>query len=101
MLFEQLSKIKRNAVMTVIVLVTIGILLLAIPVENTTVFETVAGFALLILCCVRIFEFIGGKGYLIDYIRLGIALLAGVVGLLILLSHEFFITLLSLIGRDG
>ena len=81
MLFKELDKLKRNAVMTSIILIFIGLVLLILPEEYISFLGQAVGFVLLVVFADAILNFIGSKKALIHYIHLAFGLLAGVCGI--------------------
>ena len=92
MLFEELEKIKRSAIMAAIVLAAAGFVLLVVPVEYIGHLGAACGFALLVVTGVQVLEFIGGRKSLMGYIRLAAAIAAGLLGLALLVFDDLFAT---------
>ena len=61
MLFNELDKLKRNAIMLTILLIFVGFILLILPEEYIPYVGGIIGFALLVLSVFIIFSFISSK----------------------------------------
>ena len=81
MLFEELDKIKRDAVMMTIVLMFIGLLLLLIPEVYILFLEGTLGFTLLVAAALSVLRFLSGSKVLMHYIELVFGLGAGLLTL--------------------
>lgn len=81
MLFEALDRIKRNAVMTTIVLMFAGLLLLLMPESYIPFLGGAIAFLLAVCAVVSIFDYIASDKALINCIRLTVGLIAGIVGI--------------------
>ena len=95
MLFEELDKIKRDAVMMTIVLMFIGMLLLLIPEVYILFLEGTLGFVLLVAAALAALRFISGTKVLMHYIELVMGLAMGVLGIMIMLYEGLFLWILS------
>ena len=95
MLFKGLDKLKRDAIMAAIILMIIGILFLIVPQTYLDIAGNVIGFALLVICAIAIFDFVGSTKALIHYIKLALGLLIGLFGITFFIFEELFITILS------
>ena len=85
MLFEGLSKLKRQSIMTAIVLLVIGIVLIICPETYIGTLIDVLGILILITACIMILDYIGSNKSLMDYILLSCALAMGIAGGLVLI----------------
>ena len=81
MIFESLNSLRRNAVMTSIVLLAFGIVLLIVPETYLPNLVMAAGSAIVIMALEMIFEFLSSNKALIHYIYLTGALALGIVGM--------------------
>lgn len=95
MLFKELDKLKRDAIMAAIILMIIGILFIIIPSDYVTFAGGAIGFALLVVCAASVFDFAGSTKALIHYIKLAVGLLAGLIGIELFIFEELFIMTLS------
>ena len=91
MLFNKLDKLKRSALMTTIILMSIGFFLLIMPAEYVPYLGSALGFLLLVLFALAVFIFTGSKKALIHYIMLSLGLLAGLLGTALFLFDELFL----------
>ena len=97
MLFNELDKIKRSAIMTTIVLMFIGNILLIIPESYIPVIGGILGFGLLVTACVMLFHFISSRKALIHYIELTVGLFTGLLGVMIFVFEGLILQMLSLL----
>ena len=97
MLFDELDKLKRVAIMTSIILMFIGVLLLILPITIFEVFNSLIGFALLVVLVFSILSFISSKKVLISYIKLVGGLVCGTLGFVFLIFDTFLISILYLL----
>ncbi|MBP0973797.1 MAG: DUF308 domain-containing protein [Oscillospiraceae bacterium] len=95
MLFEELDKIKRDAVMMTIVLMFIGLLLLLIPEVYILFLEGTLGFTLLVAAALSVLRFLSGSKVLMHYIELVFGLGAGLLGIMIMLYEGLFLWIVS------
>ena len=97
MLFKELDKLKRTAIMTTIVLIFIGLILMLIPEGYISFLSSALAFGLLVAFGVAVLDFIGSSKALINYIMLSLGLLAGLLGFVLLVFEELLIQLMSLL----
>ncbi|MBQ8927575.1 MAG: hypothetical protein IJ055_04770 [Oscillospiraceae bacterium] len=97
MLFNELDKLKRSAIMTTIVLMFIGHILLVIPESYIPVIGGALGFGLLVTACIVLFHFIGSKKALIHYIELTLGMFARLLGVLIYVFDDLILRMLSVL----
>ena len=97
MLFNELDKIKRSAVMTTIVLIFVGNILLVIPESYIPVIGGALGYGLLVTACMVLFHFIASQKSLIHYIELTIGLFSGLLGITIFVFDNLILQMLSLL----
>ena len=95
MLFNELDKIKRSAVMTTIVLIFVGNILLVTPEGYIPVIGGALGYGLLVTGCMVLFHFIGSRKSLIHYIELTLGLFAGLLGVMIFVFDNLILQMLS------
>lgn len=81
MLFESLDKIKRNAILSAILLVAVGAVILICPAVYIPTFILGCGYLLAIVAIVMVLDFLSGKKSLMDYIKFVIALLLAFAGI--------------------
>lgn len=85
MLFESLDKIKRNSILSAILLVFLGAVILVCPKVYIPVLMLAFGYTLVVLSIVFILNFLSSKKSLMDYLKFTGALILGIVGLAALL----------------
>lgn len=88
MLFQELDKLKRDVIMTSIILMFLGVMLIILPVGFIPYFSKALGFVLLIALMFSIFSFIGSSKALINYLMLCAGLAAGVAGAALLIFEN-------------
>lgn len=81
MLFKELDKLKRNAIMSAIILAFIGNVLLILPEEYIPFLGQAFGFVLLVVFADAVLNFLGSQKALIHYIHLAFGLFSGVCGI--------------------
>lgn len=94
MLFEGLDRLKRNALLSAIILMIAGHMLLAMPSEILVYFNELAGFGLLVYAVLSIFNFLSSKKALIHYIYLTIGLLGGMLGFFFLIFDNLMVNIM-------
>jgi len=95
-LFKELDKLKRSAIMSGIILMSIGFFFLIMPVEYVPYLGFALGFLLLVLFTLSVFLFLGSKKALIHYVMLSLGLIAGLFGTALLFFDSLFIRVLFL-----
>lgn len=98
MLFQELGKIKRQSIMTSIVLIAVGIIMLLCPEPYVPSLVDVLGYALIILSGVMILGFLAGNKNLMDFITLSLALLLLILGICVLIFNDDKGSVLRVIG---
>ncbi len=93
MLFEGLSKLKRESVMASIVLLAVGIILIICPDRYIGTLVNVLSILMLITACILVLDFIGSEKSLMDFIRMTFALALVIAGsvVLILDTHTIYV----------
>ncbi len=97
MLFQELGKMKRDRIMTSIVMIAIGLIMIMSPVRYMAPLVSVMGYALLIGCTAMILDYFESKKALVNYIYLTGAIAAGLLGLYVLLIRSDILLLLRLL----
>ncbi len=95
MLFESLDKLKRNSIMSAILLITLGVIILICPQKWIPSLMLVFGYVLVILAIVMILTFFSSKKSLMGYLKFSGALILGVVGLCVLFFREDILRVLA------
>lgn len=85
MLFEGLSKLKRQSIMLSIVLLAIGIVLVICPDRYIGTLINVAGDFILLAACILFLNFISSEKSLMDFVLMTCALALGIVGGIVLI----------------
>ncbi len=94
MLFRELDKLKRGAVMASIILMFIGSALLILPESYMPFLWDALGFAFLVVFMLAVMHFIGSRRALIHYIMLALGLLSGLMGMMIFMFDNVLTRLL-------
>lgn len=81
MLFESLDKLKRNSILSAILLVFLGAVIIICPQAFIPSLMLAFGYTLVIISIVMILNFLSGKKSLMEYIKFTVALIIGLVGL--------------------
>lgn len=84
MLFQELNKLKRRSIMTSIVLLAIGLIILLCPAIYISMLIDAIGMVVLVVAFVLIFDFVGSKKSLMNFVFLTLALALLIVGALIM-----------------
>ena len=81
MLFDSLDKLKRNSIMSAILLIALGAIIIICPAAYIGSLTLVFGYTLVIVSIVMILNFFSGKKSLMEYLKFSGALILGIVGL--------------------
>lgn len=84
MLFDSLDKIKRNSIMSAILLVFLGAVIIMCPRAYVPSLTLIFGYTLIIICIVFALNFFSGTKSLMEYLKFFGALILGLVGLAVL-----------------
>ncbi|MBP0974397.1 MAG: DUF308 domain-containing protein [Oscillospiraceae bacterium] len=84
MLFESLDKLKRNSIMSAILLMTLGAIILICPQAYVGLLALVGGYTLVVVSIVMILNFLSGNKSLMEYMKFCCALIVGFVGMSVL-----------------
>lgn len=98
MLFQELSKIKRQTIMISIALLSFGVILILCPAVYTVALVDALGYGLVVLALVMMIQFIASKKVLIDFCKLTCALLCALLGLSILAFNDNDSMILHILG---
>lgn len=88
MLFESLDKIKRNSIMSSILLVALGVIIMICPERYIPTLILIFGYTLVVIFLVMMLNFISGKKSLMAYLKFSGALVLGIVGASVLVFHS-------------
>ena len=95
MLFESLDKLKRNSLMSSILLVALGIIILVCPESFIPALMLAFGYTLIILAIVMMLNFFSGKKSLMAYLKFSGALVLGIVGIYVLVFRSDIMRVLA------
>ena len=84
MLFDSLDKLKRNAIMSAILLIALGAIILICPEAYIPSLMLLFGYVLVVVAIVMILNFFAGKKSLMEYLKFCGALILGIVGICVL-----------------
>lgn len=92
MIFQELNKLKRNTIMSSIILIVIGVLMVLCPEEYIQSMIGLLGSVLLVFSVIGVLDFLGSNKALIRYIYLTGWLAVGIVGFTVLIFeiHSLF-----------
>ena len=88
MLLDAVIKIRRQSILTAILLACLGIVLLMCPEKHIGTLVLFSGYAMIVFTIEQTFEFLTSSRTVMGYITLIIALVVGLVGLAVLVFHE-------------
>lgn len=88
MLFDSLDKLKRNAIMSSILLIALGAIILICPQKWIRSLMLVFGYALVVLAIVMLLNFFSGKKSLMEYLKFSGAVILGIVGIYVLVFRN-------------
>ena len=88
MLFDSLDKLKRNSIMSAILLVVLGVIIMVCPVEYVPLLIQLLGYTLVVIAIVMILYFFSGNKSLMEYVKFTGALLLGIAGILALVYQS-------------
>ncbi len=95
MIFEGLNSLRRNAIMTSIVLLAFGIVLLMLPELYLQPLIEGMGAVMIIISLNMIFDYLGSRKSLINFILLTAALVLGIAGIAVLIFQDNVIFVLG------
>lgn len=95
MLFESLDKLKRNSIMSAILLVALGAIIIICPNEYIGSLTLVFGYTLVVIAIVMALNFFSGKKSLMEYLKFTGALILGIVGVCVLVFRSDIMRVLA------
>jgi uncharacterized membrane protein HdeD (DUF308 family) len=95
MLFDSLDKLKRNSIMSAILLVFLGAVIIICPRAYIPSLTLVFGYALVVISIVLMLRFMSSKKSLMEYIKFSGALILGIVGLAVLVYRSDIMRVLA------
>ena len=84
MIFEELGRIKRQFIMSSIILMALGIIMIICPDEYILTMIGTMGSILLVFAILGVLEYLDSTKSLMDYVKLTISLIIGIVGTAVL-----------------
>lgn len=84
MLFESLDMLRRNSIMSAILLIALGAVIMICPKEYIGSLTLVFGYSLIVIAIVLMLNFFSGKKSLMEYLKFTGALALGIVGVCVL-----------------
>ena len=84
MLFESLDKIKRNSIMSAIILIALGFIIMVCPENYIGLLTLVFVYILVIIAIVMILNFFSSNKSIIEYLKFCGALIIGIIGFSVL-----------------
>lgn len=99
MLFDELVRIRRSAIMSAIVLAFLGNVFMLLPTEMMGMVGDALGFALLVVGVEEMLEYRSSRKALIDYVKLVLALV-GIAAAFVFLTMEgaFVVAFKTIVG---
>ncbi len=97
MLFQEIGRMKRSAIMSSIVMIAIALIMIMSPVRYMGPLISIMGYALLVLSVVMILDYLESKRALINYIYLTAGIAVGLIGLYVLLIRSDLLLLMRLL----
>lgn len=88
MLFESLDKLKRNSILSAILLVFLGAIIMICPTEYIPSLTLAFGYTIIVIAIVMVLKFLSGKKSIMEYAKFTGALLLGIVGLAVLVYRS-------------
>ena len=95
MLFESLDKLKRNSILSAILLTTLGAIILILPERLVPMLILVLGYVLVVLALVMMLGFLSSKKSLMDYIKFVAALAIFIVSICVLVYRSDIVPVLE------
>lgn len=95
MLFESLDKLKRNSILSSILLMTVGVVILMCPEKYIKSLTVVAGYTMLIFAIVMMLDFISSKRSLMDYLKFTGSLILALIGIWVLMYKDDSVRVLA------
>lgn len=95
MLFESLDKIKRNSIMSSILLIALGTIILICPEIYIGLLTLVFGYTLVIIAIVMMLNFFSSNKSIMEYLKFTGALIIGIVGSCVVIFREDIMSVLA------
>ncbi|GEM_PF-6670323 len=84
MLFDSLDKLKRNSILSAILLIFLGAIIIICPQSYIPALTLAFGYILVIIAIILVLGFLSSKKSLMDYIKFTGSLILGLVGVAVL-----------------
>ena len=95
MLFESLDKIRRNSIMSAILLISLGSIILICPEVYINLLINVFGYTLVVIGIVMILNFFSSNKSIIEYLKFVGALILGIIGICVLVFNDNIMNVLA------
>ena len=95
MLFESLDKLKRNSLLSAILLTALGAIVLICPEKNVPLLTLVFGYGLIVVALVMMLNFMSSKKSLMDYAKFIVAIVLCIVGICVLVFKDQLLRVLA------
>ena len=95
MLFESLDKLRRNSIMSAILLIALGAIIMICPKEYVGSLTLIFGYTLIVIAIVMALNFFSGKKSLMEYLKFTGALILGIVGACVLVFRGDIMSVLA------
>ena len=95
MLFDSLDKLRRNSIMSAILLVVLGVVIIVCPAIHIPLFIQLLGYTLIVIAIVMILNFFSGNKSLMEYVKFTGALILGIAGILALVFQDDMMRVLA------
>ena len=95
MLFESLDKIRRNSIMSAILLIALGSVILICPESYIDTLVHLFGYTLIVISIIMILNFFSSNKSLIEYLKFIGALVIGIVGICVLVFNNDILKVLA------
>ena len=84
MLFDSLDKLKRNSILSAILLIFLGAIIIICPQSYIPALTLAFGYILVIIAIILVLGFLSSKKSLMDYLKFTGSLILGLVGVAVL-----------------
>ena len=97
MIFQKLSRIKRQMIMSAIIFMVLGILMIICPEPYIVTMIGALGSVMLIYAFLGILEYVDSNKSVVDYIALTVNLIIGIVGTAIIIFEIYSLYAISIL----
>lgn len=95
MLFDSLDKIKRNSIMSAILLIALGSIILICPESYIGMLTLIFGYTLIIIAIVMFLNFFSSNKSIMEYLKFVGALVLGIIGISVLIFQNDIMRVLA------